>query len=350
MFKVFDGHNDVLLRLWEKPAHERVKRFIHGDNEGHLDLPRMKKAGFAGGFFAIFPPPEASSANYSDPNPPDAPPLSRAAALAATLGMADLLVKLAAESAGRLRLCRTVAEIRAAEADEAVAAIMHIEGLEAVGEDLDGLHLLHAAGLRSLGPVWSRSNVFGHGVPFRFPSSPDTGPGLTAAGKRLVAACNDLGILVDLSHLNEKGFWDVAELSDAPLVATHSNAHALCPSARNLTDAQLKAISQSRGVVGLNYAVGFLRADGGWGRDVSLDVLVAHAARMIEVAGENGVALGSDFDGADIPDAIGDVLGLPRLIRAMEQAGFGAALIRKITHDNWLSVLERTWKPEPLAS
>ncbi len=107
------------------------------------------------------------------------------------------------------------------------------------------LETWYAAGLRSLGPVWSRPNAFGHGVPFISPSSPDTGPGLTEAGRALVGRCAELGILVDLSHLNEAGFWDVAALEPGPLVATHSAAHALCATSRNLTDAQLDAIGES---------------------------------------------------------------------------------------------------------
>ena len=110
-----------------------------------------------------------------------------------------------------------------------IAAVMHMEGAEAIGPDLDALHVLHAAGLRSLGPVWSRPTIFGHGVPFRYPGDPDTGPGLTPLGRDLVRACDELRILVDLSHLNAKGFDDVAALSTAPLVATHSNAHAVTP-------------------------------------------------------------------------------------------------------------------------
>src|SRR5690606_31073650 len=125
---------------------------------------------------------------------------------------------------------------REAMQNGAVAAIFHIEGAEAIDTDLATLDVLHAAGLRSLGIVWSRSNAFGHGVPFRFPATPDIGPGLTDAGKDLVKACNRLKILVDLSHLNEKGFRDVAAISDAPLVASHSNVHAICEHARNLTD------------------------------------------------------------------------------------------------------------------
>ena len=133
-------------------------------------------------------------------------------------------------SQGAFKVCRTAAEVRDCLADGTIAAIMHMEGAEAIDESLDALHLFHAMGLRSLGPVWSRPTIFGHGVPFAFPSTPDTGPGLTDAGKRLVTECNGLQIMMDLSHMNEAGFNDVARLSDAPLVATHSNAHALCPS------------------------------------------------------------------------------------------------------------------------
>ena len=123
---------------------------------------------------------------------------------------------------------------------------MHLEGAEAIDPDLEAARpAWHGRGLRSLGPVWSRANVFAHGVPFRFPSSPDVGPGLTDAGAALVAACAELGILVDLSHLNEAGFWDVARLEPGPLVASHSGAHALCPASRNLTDRQLDAIGAS---------------------------------------------------------------------------------------------------------
>src|SRR5690606_27946292 len=151
--------------------------------------------------------------------------------------------------AGRVRICRSVADVRACMQQGALAAVLHVEGAEAIDADLYMLDVLHLAGLRSLGPVWSRPDVFGLGVPFRFPASPDIGPGLTEAGRALVRACNRLRILIDLSHLNEAGFWDVARLSDAPLVATHSNAHALCAASRNLTDRQLDAIRESGGVV-----------------------------------------------------------------------------------------------------
>src|SRR5690606_26678002 len=131
---------------------------------------------------------------------------------------------------------------------------------------------LYAAGLRSVGIVWSRQNAFGTGVPFRHNADPDIGPGLTGAGKELVRVCNAMGVMIDLSHLNAAGFRDVAAISDRPLVATHSNVHAVSPHARNLTDWQLAAIRESGGVAGLNYACGFLRPDGAMRTDTEIEV------------------------------------------------------------------------------
>jgi len=224
-----------------------------------------------------------------------------------------------------------------------LAAVLHIEGAEAIDPEFETLDVLHQAGLRSLGPVWSRSNAFGHGVPFRLPSSPDTGPGLTDLGKDLIRACNRLNILIDLSHLNERGFWDVAELSDAPLVATHSNAHALSPHSRNLTDQQLKAIGETGGMVGVNFAVSFLRPDGRQDRDTPVELIIDHVEHMLAQVGEDGVGFGSDFDGAMIPKRLGNAAGLQALVEVMRTRGYGQPLIEKLCFRNWLRVLERTW-------
>src|SRR5262245_51224905 len=192
-----------------------------------------------------------------------------------------------------------------------------MEGAEALAPDLSDLDDWYARGLRSLGPVWSRPNDFGEGVPFAFPSSPDTGDGLTSAGRRLVHACNRLGILVDLSHLNEAGFWDVARLTLAPLVATHSNAHALCPSSRNLTDAQLDAIGASGGVVGINFAPAFLREDGANDPATPITEIVRHVEYVAQRIGVDHVAFGSDFEGATLPAELGGAAGLPRLVELL---------------------------------
>uniref|UniRef100_UPI002603D913 dipeptidase n=1 Tax=uncultured Jannaschia sp. TaxID=293347 RepID=UPI002603D913 len=262
-------------------------------------------------------------------------------ALPIVLGQMAILFAL--EREGHLRVCRSVADIRAATADGIMAAILHIEGAEAIDADLHALDVFHAAGLRSLGPVWSRPTIFGHGVPFRFPSTPDTGPGLTDHGLRLVRRCDELGIMLDLSHLNEAGFWDVARHSTKPLVATHSNAHALCTHSRNLTDRQLDAIRDSDGMVGLNFAVSFLREDGRKIADTPVETMLRHLDHLIARLGEDRVGLGSDYDGAVVPDALRDVSTLPLLRRAMRDHHYGEALIEKICHGNWLRLLERNW-------
>jgi membrane dipeptidase len=209
---------------------------------------------------------------------------------------------------------------------------------------LSNLEDWYARGLRSIGLVWSRPNAFAYGVPFEFPASPDTGPGLTDAGRALVRACNELGILVDVSHLNERGFWDVVEISDRPVVATHSNAHALCASTRNLTDRQLAAVRDSGGVVGVNFAVTFLREDGLNDFEATgLDEIVRHVDYLADRMGIDHVAFGSDFDGAVVPAALGGVSGLPRLVDALSER-YDADDVDRITHANWLRVLDATWR------
>jgi len=341
---IFDGHNDVLLRLWLKQSENAVADFITGDGKGHLDLPRMAKGGFAGGMFAIFVPhPEDRDLEDEDVNPPPAGEVSTAMAIQPALAMASLLFRIAREAPDRFKICRTAADIRSSMAAGAIAAVLHIEGAECIDTKFKSLDVLYESGLRSLGIVWSRPNQFGHGVPFRFPSSPDTGPGLTEAGKDLVRVCNELRIVIDLSHLSEKGFWDVARLSKAPLIATHSNAHAISASSRNLTDDQIRAIAASGGMIGLNFANGFLRSDGSWRNDTGLDMMLRHLDHLIELAGADHVGLGSDFDGARIPAAIGDVTGLPALIRAVAEHGYDAALVTKLCSENWIKALARTW-------
>ena len=350
MQPVFDGHNDILLRLQMAPR-RREAIWLTGEGRGHLDLPRMQAGGFAGGMFAIYiPSPPAPGAPDYDAlmdNPPyevELPamiPLDVAQPIA--LSEAGHLLWMARASQGAFRLCGTVAEIEAARAEGVIAGVMHMEGAEAIDANLDALHSFHAMGLRSLGPVWSRPTIFGHGVPFRFPGTPDTGAGLTEAGKRLIRECNALKIVVDLSHLNEAGFNDVAAISDAPLIATHSNAHAITPSTRNLTDRQLAVIRDSGGMVGLNFATVFLREDGKRSARMGWEPVLRHLDHLITHLGEDHVGFGSDFDGAEIPEGITDVAGLPNLIRALGAHGYDEALIAKLAWGNWMSVLRRSW-------
>jgi membrane dipeptidase len=312
-----------------------VFRVWSGEPPRHLDLAEAVAVGFAGGFFALYlgrPFDEPVTAPYSLPLP--APfPLDEARRvaeeLAATLEGLDVTI------------ARHVGDFLPGR----VNAIMHLEGAEPLAPDLSDLERWYDRGLRSIGIVWSRPNAFGEGVPFRFPSTPDTGPGLTEAGLNLVHACNLLGILIDLSHLNEAGFWDVARNSEAPLVATHSNAHALCPSSRNLTDRQLDAIASSGGIVGVNFAAGFLREDGQNDPATPLSEIVRHIDYLASRMGIDHVAFGSDFEGAIVPDELGGVAGFPRLLDALRARGYDGESLEKITHRNWLRVFDETWRP-----
>jgi|SRR5215218_3322326 len=342
MLAVFDGHNDALTS-------EDHLDLASGRSGGHLDLPRMREGGMRGGIFAVFTP---SPQERSGPRgfggkayrEPLAQPVEQAAAAGHATAAAGRLLRL--EREGQVRVAREAADLDAAHDDPASppTAVLHLEGAEAIDSELEALDQWHAAGLRSLGPVWSRANAFAHGVPFAFPSSPDTGPGLTEAGKALVSRCAELGVLVDLSHMNEAGFWDAAGLEAGPLVASHSGAHALCPASRNLTDAQLDAIGDSGGLVGIVFATPFLRPDFGDTPETPLALIVEHVRYVAERIGAEHVALGSDFDGATIPAELGDVAGLPKLVSALRQAGLGEDELEAICWRNWRRVLGAWWR------
>ncbi|HIC66867.1 MAG: dipeptidase [Paracoccus sp. (in: a-proteobacteria)] len=347
MIPVFDGHNDFIQRV-VAAGEDGARIWLEGDGTGHLDLPRARAGGLVGGFFALWVP---SPANPNDvesialmQDPPFHLPLpdeiAHDSALPFAFRQAAALKML--ERTGTLEVVTSATGLRRAIAENRFAAVMHMEGAEAI-RDMDALHLWHAAGLRSLGPVWSRPTAYGEGVPFAYPAGPDIGAGLTPQGRDLVRECNVLRIMLDLSHLNEAGFDDVARLSDAPLVASHSCVHAICPSARNLTDRQLQVIRDSGGLVGLNYASSFLREDGKRLPLKGFDTILRHLDRLLAVLGEDGVGLGSDFDGALMPEELADAAALPALIRAMEAHGYGDALIRKIAGENWISLLARVW-------
>jgi membrane dipeptidase len=337
---VFDGHNDALTCA----DHANL---AGGRGGGHLDLPRMRAGGMRGGIFAVFtasPGEQSGQRTFGGRGyrEPPAAPVSQAVAAADATAAAGRLTAL--ERAGEVVVARSIADVDVARKGEGPpVAVLHLEGAEAIDPGLEALGHWHAAGLRSLGPVWSRPNEFGHGVPFVFPASPDTGPGLSERGRALVGACAELGILVDLSHLNEKGFWDVAGLEPGPLVASHSGAHAICPTSRNLTDEQLRAIGASDGLVGIVFATPFLRPDFADEPQTPLSLIAEHARHVAELIGVRHVALGSDFDGATIPAPLGDVAGLPRLVEALREAGFGEEETEAICWHNWRRVLDAWW-------
>ncbi|HWD64781.1 MAG TPA: dipeptidase [Solirubrobacteraceae bacterium] len=342
MIPVFDGHNDALTN----PDHADL---ANGRSGGHLDLPRMKAGGMRGGIFAVF----ASTDEDDDFTPLErdddviemeySPPIGFPEAAAQATAAAGRL--LALQRAAHIKVATRVEDLDTAQAqlDGPPIAVLHLEGAEAIDPQLETLDTWYAAGLRSLGPVWSRANAFGYGVPFMSPASPDTGPGLTPAGRRLVKRCAELGVMVDLSHLNEAGFWDVARLEVGPLVASHSGAHALAPCTRNLTDQQLDAIAATGGLVGIVFACAFLRRDFADEADTPLSLIAEHARYVADRIGVEHVALGSDFDGTLIPAELHDVAGLPKLLQALADTGFSQPELEAIAWHNWRRVLAAWW-------
>jgi membrane dipeptidase len=338
-----DGHIDTLLRL------ESRDEFVDGRPFGHVDLPRARVGGLAAAFFAVFVEAEGRQdydAVLAGREPPYADPVAEPVVPAYARRRADELTArlFALEVAGAVRVVRSPAELEDSLRGGPLGAILHFEGAEPIDAELETLDEWYERGLRSVGIVWSRPNVFAEGVPFQFPASPDTGPGLTEPGRRLVRECNRLGILLDLSHVNERGFRDVANLSEAPLAATHSNAHALCASTRNLTDAQLDQIGRSGGVVGLTIHAGMLRADGRVDSETPLERFLEHVDYVVGRIGIDHVAFGSDFDGALVLDQVGDVSKLQQLAEALRARGYGELEIEKFAYRNWLRVLRASWR------
>lgn len=340
--QIFDGHNDVVQHLREYRS-DGID-FLERSATGHLDLPRADAGGMFGGLFAL-----GVFAKYNAAEDLTVTETGYEVRMAAPLDPISTRTEIALQvaalryledrSLGRIRIATTVDEIEQARRDDVFAIVLHMEGADAIDSELRHLGELYRSGLRSLGIVWSRPNIFGHGVPFAYPRSPDTGPGLTPAGKDLVRECNRLGVMIDLAHLNERGFWDVASLSTAPLVVTHACVHAICPTARNLTDRQLDAIRASDGIVGMNFSVSDVRPDGQRDPDTPLAIVAQHIVHLVDRLGIERVAIGSDFDGATIPAAIGDAGGLPHLIAALRDRGFDDEALKKIASENWMRVL-----------
>jgi membrane dipeptidase len=349
---IFDGHNDTLLDLF---LPERGGRsFLEESQKGHIDLPRAREGGLSGGIFAICAPAPRFS-KESDPmygftitkNGYDIKmrsPVKHEYASELTNSVLDYAEDLEKKANGLITIIHKYKDLLECMENDIFAIVLHFEGAEAIKEDLSNLQEYYDRGLRSLGLVWSRANAFGTGVPYKFPHSPDTGPGLTNLGKELVRECNRLGVMIDLAHINEKGFWDVAKLSNAPLVVTHSNVHALCPTTRNLTDEQIDAIGASNGVIGVSFVPENLNPNGMPDPNTPLTVIADHIDYIVQKIGIDHAAFGSDFDGAEMPDDIRDVAALPNLIETFRNRGYDNGSLEKIAYKNWLRVLRTSWK------
>ncbi len=311
---IFDGHCDSLLRVVEGQL-----KLAERSAEGHLDLPRLHDAGVTAQVFAIF---------IEDQYLP-------AGAARQTLRVLDAFYRELEANADALFLATKAADIGQAKAAGTVAAIIGCEGAECLEADLALLRVYHRLGLRLLTVAWSRRNQAADGA-----WESRTRGGLTNFGIKVVEECNQLGILLDISHLSPAGVEDILEVSAAPVVASHSNAHALCPSPRNLTDQQLVALAEKGGVVGVTFVPSFISERQ---EEASLAKLLDHVDHIVKTTGIDHVGLGSDFDGFRPPAPAGleDVTHLPGITAGLVQRGYSEEDVRKVLGLNWLRVFRQ---------
>jgi membrane dipeptidase len=317
---VLDGHEDFITA-----APRQGRDFLEESERGHVDWPRAQRGGLGGTFVSLYLSDERAEQN----------PVGYA-----IQEIHDYL-RICDRSEGQVRVVRTTAELDRALDDGAFAGILHFEGADPISHSLKELRVFYEAGLRSLGVVWSRPTIFGYGVRFKGAQPP---AGLTEAGQELVRECNRLGVLLDVSHLNPPGFWDLHRATERPFVATHSCVKALSPHVRNLDDDQIRAIADKDGTIGINFANSFLRPDMRRDPDTPLSLVLAHFEHIIDLVGDRHVSIGSDYDGTDVPLALRDAAHLPALMRGFQQRGWSDERIERIANGNFRRVLGAVWR------
>lgn len=221
--------------------------------------------------------------------------------------------------APRSALCRTAADAETAVAEGKLGAFVSIEGAEAIACDPGKLDDVWEKGIRMIAPTWNAENALS--------GSCVTGNGLTAQGREFCRRAQRLGMILDVSHLSDRGFWDLCDLAEKPILASHSNSRACCGHARNLTDEQFKAICQLGGSAGINLYAPFLNESG----EATLDDVYRHIDHFMELGGEGHVALGGDLDGCDtLPDGFQKAEDYRKLETYLRARGYGEPVIKDI--------------------
>ena len=234
---------------------------------------------------------------------------------------------------------KRVEDFERAISENKIGAVLHFEGAGGIDPEFSELRLAHRLGLRTMGLSWSFVNRYATGALFR---KPQLDRGLTDLGRKMVHETQRSGITVDVSHLNDPSFWGVIEETEKPIIASHSNARSVCPVPRNLTDDQIRAIHEKHGTNGINFSVGFLDPDRN--KDMGLEVFKKHIDHIVEVADINTVAMGSDYDGTDVPSIMPDCSHFPKLFNYLLENGYSEQDLEKIAHGNLLRVFRETWK------
>lgn len=304
MMKIIDLHCDTLSKLVETGASLLC-------NTLHFDIERALRAGVRVQFLAFFTPPAEAHVGLSQ----------------MLLQWERFLVS-CEENCGTIYQIRSRKDLDAPENQERLGCLLHLEGGEALGENTELLHILHHMGLRSLGLTWNPANLLAGGV-----DAEEEKAGLTVKGREILHEMDRLGIILDLSHIAPRAYFEALETYERPVMVTHGNVYQLCPHRRNLNDEQLRALADHGGVIGLNQVDDFVRQMGG----ASVADFLDHAAYVADLIGVEYLALGSDFDGADrvVFPGVEAYAALPQLLR---ERGFTAHEVEMILYQNALRV------------
>lgn len=227
------------------------------------------------------------------------------------------------EHQGRITPVEDTARIEEALRNNTLAAVLTVEGGSALAGKLDNVRRLWDLGVRMMTLTWNAANEIAGGAA--------TDQGFTSFGRQAVGEMERLGMVVDVSHLSDKGFWELCGFAQRPFVASHSNARAVCGHRRNLTDDMFKEMVDRKGLVGLNYYKSFIRDDG---EDGDIGDLMRHVHHFLELGGQDVLALGSDFDGADMPPYLDGLDKIENLVAALERSGLAPDVVEKILFGN----------------
>ncbi|UJG41412.1 MAG: dipeptidase [Candidatus Heimdallarchaeum aukensis] len=312
MYSIIDTHMDSFVSGNQYAPRDFGKK----TNIGHVDYYRLKEGNVSAGFFAVYPAHSDYLLNWGT----------------------NAWFEILENYPEYFCQIKKFNDLKKVQSSEKVGAILHFEGSGGIDSEFNNLKNFYRIGLRSMGITWSNMNRFGTGV------GTNKDRGLTAEGKELVQEMNRLGIIVDVSHLNEKSFWDVIEVSNKPVIASHSNAWEICNHKRNLKDDQIEAIKESGGTIGLNLCISFLKEKVEKPEKIGFKHIIKHINYIVKKAGIDHLTLGSDFDGARVPEVIKDVSYYPNLIRILEGEGYSSEDIEKITHKNIERVIKKVWK------
>jgi membrane dipeptidase len=308
--QIIDMHCDTLPLLCD-----RQQPLLPRSGQGHLDLERMQEGGVKLQFFALFP-------NLNRESRP----------LLRTLHYLDYFAREQLLNQKNLLWIKSREDLENCFQSTAAGALISIEGGEALEGDIRMLHTFYRLGVRSLCLTWNYRNQLADGA-----GETDTGGGLSNFGKEVVQEMESLGMLIDLSHISEPGFWSALEQTTGPLVCSHSNCRSLCDHRRNLSDQQIKAIAARDGVVGVNFVPYFV-ADSGAG----VDELIRHIDHICTLVGDQYVGFGSDFDGTDeIINGVCDVTSYPAIVSALQRQGYSNESLSRICCGNVRRLLAR---------